>query len=98
LDLGIVGLAILGILLFKTFRSISLNMLGRFQFARLRLALFISILVYNFTEAAFVSVHFIYAIFFLIAINYNRTPRAPARRLREYARKELRGPVFSTAG
>jgi exopolysaccharide production protein ExoQ len=98
LDLGIVGVAILGILLFKTFRAINRNMPRRFEFARLRFALFISILVYNFTEAAFVSVHFIYAIFFLIAIEYNRAPHAPARRLRKYAPKELGGPVFSTAG
>jgi O-antigen ligase len=98
LDLGIVGVAIVGILLFKTFRAINRSMLGRFQFARLRLALFISILVYNFTEAAFVGDHFIYAIFFLIAVEYNRVPRAPARRPRNYARKELGGPVFSTAG
>jgi hypothetical protein len=54
--------------------------------------------VYNLTEAAFVSVHFIYAIFFLIAIEYNRVPRASARRLRKYPRKELEGPVFSTGG
>jgi exopolysaccharide production protein ExoQ len=98
LDLGIVGVAILGILLFKIFRAINRNMLGRFQFGRLRLALFISILVYNFTEAAFVGDHFVYAIFFLIAIEYNRAPRAPARRLRKYAQKELGRPVFSTAG
>jgi O-antigen ligase len=98
LDLGIVGVAIFGVLLFKTFRAINRSMLGRFQFARLRLALFISILVYNFTEAAFVGDHFIYAIFFLIAVEYNRAPRAPARRLRKYAPKELGGPVFSTAG
>jgi O-antigen ligase len=98
LDLGIVGVAIFGVLLFKTFRAINRSMLGRFQFARLRLALFISILVYNFTEAAFVSVHFTYAIFFLIAIGYNRAPRAQAGRLRKYAPKELRGPAFSTAG
>jgi len=98
LDLGIVGVAILGMLLFKTFQAINRNMPGRFEFSRLRLALFISILVYNLTEAAFVSVHFIYAIFFLIAIEYNRAPRAPARRLRKYGRKELGGPVFSTGG
>jgi exopolysaccharide production protein ExoQ len=98
LDLGIVGLAILGILLFKTFQAINRSMLGRFQFSRLRLALFTSILVYNFTEAALVSVHFIYAIFFLVAIEYNRAPRPPARRLRKYAQKELGGPAFSTAG
>ena len=98
LDLGIVGVAILGILLFKTFQAINRNMLGRFEYSRLRLALFIAIVVYNFTEAAFVSVHFIYAIFFLIAIEYNRAPHAPVRRLRKYARKDFGGPVFSTGG
>jgi exopolysaccharide production protein ExoQ len=98
LDLGIVGVAILGILLFNTFRAINRSMLGQFEFGALRLALLISILVYNLTEAAFVSVHFIYAIFFLIAIEYNRARRPPARRLRKYARKELGGPVFSTTG
>jgi exopolysaccharide production protein ExoQ len=98
LDLGFVGVGILAVLLFATFRVINRNMLGRFEFARLRLALLIAIVVYNFTEAAFVGDHFIYAIFFLIAIEYNRAPRAPSSRLRKYARKELGGPVFSTGG
>jgi O-antigen ligase len=98
LDLGIVGVAIFGVLLFKIFRAINRSMPRRFQLARLRLALLISILVYNFTEAAFVGYHFIYAVFFLIAVEYNRAPRVPARRLRKYAPKEQGGPVFSTAG
>jgi exopolysaccharide production protein ExoQ len=98
LDLGVVGVTILGIVLFKTFQAINRDMLGRFEFARLRLALFISIVVYNCTEAAFVSVHFVYAIFFLIAIEYKRAPRALPTRLRKYTPKERGGPVFSTAG
>lgn len=98
LDLGIVGVAIFGVLLFKIFQAINRSMVGRFQFTRLRLALFICILAYNFTEAAFVSVHFVYAIFFLVAVEYNRTPRAAGKRLRKYTRTELRGAVFAPAG
>ena len=81
LDLGIVGLSIFATLLAATFYKIRLDLLKRFELGQLRMGLFIAIIVYNFTEAAFVSVHFIYVIFFLIAIDYPSVRRTRLSRL-----------------
>jgi exopolysaccharide production protein ExoQ len=74
LNLGFVGLALLAGLLLSTFRRISRQLLSDFDFARLRLALLFAILLFNYTEAAFKAVHFIWTIFFVIAME------APKRR------------------
>jgi O-antigen ligase len=81
LNLGMVGLIIFVALLVATFHKIRLDLLKRFEFGQLRMALFIAIIVYNFTEAAFVSGHFIYVIFFLIAIDYQSRRAPPSTRL-----------------
>jgi hypothetical protein len=60
-----------GIIL-DTFRKIRIDLLHRFQFARLRLAFLFLILVYNFTEATFKGVHLVWTLFYLIAIDYPR--------------------------
>jgi hypothetical protein len=52
----------------STFRRISRTLLNDFDFARLRLALLFAILLFNYTEAAFKAVHFIWTIFFVIAM------------------------------
>jgi len=43
-------------------------------FARLRLAFWFAIVFFNYTEAAFKGVHFIWTIFYLIAMDYPRHP------------------------
>jgi exopolysaccharide production protein ExoQ len=97
LDLGFVGLGILLMMLLATFRAINRDLLRRFAFGQLRLSLFIPIIVYNCTEAAFVSVHFIYAIFFLIAADYSTVKRAP-RRLQQAGVTGPAGAVAATGG
>lgn len=68
LNLGFVGLGLLAALLLSTLRRISRQLLTDFDFARLRLALLFAILFFNYTEAAFKAVHFIWTIFFIIAM------------------------------
>ena len=72
LNLGWVGLVLLGGLILSTLRSISRQLLTDFDFARLRLAFLFAILAFNYTEAAFKGVHFVWTIFFIIAINCTR--------------------------
>jgi O-antigen ligase len=72
LNLGLVGVTIFAGVLISTYRKIRTDLLRRFEFGRLRLGLLVVIIIYNLTEAAFVSVHFIYAVFFLIAIDYTK--------------------------
>jgi exopolysaccharide production protein ExoQ len=80
LNLGFVGLIIFGGLLVATFYKIRLDLVNRFELGRLRMGIFVAIVIYNFTEAAFVSVHFIYAVFFLIAMDYAPVIKPRSRR------------------
>lgn len=70
LNLGFVGLAIFAGLIITTFRKMGADLLRHFQFARLRLAFLLAILVYNFTEATFSGVHLVWTVFYLFAIDY----------------------------
>jgi exopolysaccharide production protein ExoQ len=98
LNLGAVGVLLLVGLLIATFNKIRLELLRRFEFGQLRLGLLIAIMVYNFTEAAFVSVHFIYTIFFLIAIDYVPVRKPRSRRLPESVRKQAEGAGIPAGG
>src|SRR5205823_9807021 len=70
LNLGFIGLALLAGQIFGTFHKIQRDLLRRFEFARLRLGFLFVIVVYNYTEAAFVAVSFVWTMFFLIAVDY----------------------------
>ncbi|HEX7080820.1 MAG TPA: O-antigen ligase family protein [Gammaproteobacteria bacterium] len=70
LNLGLIGVFLLGGLLISTFRNICSQFLEDSDMARLRLAFLVVIVFYNYTEAAFKGVHFIWTIFHLIAVNY----------------------------
>ena len=96
LNLGLVGGVIFAGVLFATYRKIRLDLLNRFEFGRLQLGLFVAIIIYNFTEAAFVSVHFIYTIFFLIAIEYPKVRKSRLRRLPGSVHKEAGRATVST--
>ena len=74
LNQGLVGLGLLGALLISTFRRIASQLQTDFPFARLRLALFLSVLLVNYTEAAFKGVALMWTIFHFIAMD------VPARR------------------
>jgi O-antigen ligase len=70
LNLGYIGVIILGGLLVSTFRKISQQSVHDLDFARLRMGFFVAILFYNFTEAAFKAVHLVWTVFHIIAIQY----------------------------
>jgi O-antigen ligase len=95
LNLGFIGVALMIGLLLGTYRKVRLDLLSRFEFGRLRIGLLFAILVYNLTEAAFASVHLVYTVFFLIAIDYPVVRRSRARRLRESVRKEGEEAIIS---
>ncbi len=71
-NLGLVGVALWAGLLLSTFRRISRHLQTDFDFARLRLAFLFAIVVFNYTEATFKGVHFLWTIFHIIAMEYPR--------------------------
>jgi exopolysaccharide production protein ExoQ len=95
LNLGIVGIVLLAGLIIGTFRKIRLELLSRFELGRFRLGFFFAILVYNFTEAAFVSIHSVYTMFFLIAVDYSTVRRSRPKRCSEVRRSESKKTVVS---
>ena len=70
LNLGWVGILLFVGLFVGTFQKIQRDLVHRFEFARLRLGLLLAIILYNYTEAAFETLNFVWTIFFLIAIDY----------------------------
>jgi O-antigen ligase len=95
LNLGFVGLALLAGQILGTFHKIQLDLLRRFEFARLRLGFLFVIVVYNYTEAAFVAVSFVWTMFFLIAVDYPPTCAIRPARLGENERKRTDETVLS---
>jgi O-antigen ligase len=75
LNLGVVGILLFIGQFVGTFRKIQRDLVQSFEFARLRLGFLVAIVLYNYTEAAFDTLSFVWTIFFLIAVDY------PARRL-----------------
>lgn len=82
LNLGLIGVALLAGLLFATFRRICRQLTEDFDNARLRFSFLLVLLLYNYTEAAFKGVHFMWTIFYIVAMVYpatiEREMRAPA--------------------
>jgi len=74
LTLGLVGLFILVGLLIAAFRKIRQGILSNFQFGRFRLGFFIVVVMYNWTEVSFRGVHPLWLIFYIIAMEYPRSP------------------------
>lgn len=72
LNLGLVGAFLLFAAIFSTFRKITKQFLTDYDVARLRLAFLVAILAFNFTEAGFQAVHFVWTVFYIIAIDYRR--------------------------
>jgi exopolysaccharide production protein ExoQ len=70
LNLGYVGLFLLIAMLLSVLGKINRDLVTNFEFARLRLTFLIVIVIYNYTEAAFVALHPIWTVFYIIAINY----------------------------
>lgn len=76
LNLGYIGVIILGGLIISTFRKIAQQSVHDLEFARLRMGFLIAIIVYNYTEATFKAVHLVWTMFHIIAIQYR--PRGSA--------------------
>lgn len=73
LNLGIVGVVLLVLVILSTYRKIAASFETDFDFARFRMGLLLAILAFNISEAAFKGVHFIWTLFFIIAIDYERS-------------------------
>ena len=80
LNLGAIGVALLLMVLLATFRRITRLMTTDFDIARLRFALLFAIIAFNYTEAAFKAVHFVWTIFHIIAIDVRDPPADDAKR------------------
>jgi exopolysaccharide production protein ExoQ len=79
LNLGLIGVLLLLAVVVSTFRKITKQFSTDFDFARLRLTFLLAILAFNFTEAGFKAVHFVWTMFYIIAIDYpRRQSTAPA--------------------
>ena len=72
LNLGVVGLALLGSVILSGFRSITRSFADDLEFARLRMGLLFAILAFNLTEAAFKGMHFVWTIFYIVAMDVPR--------------------------
>jgi exopolysaccharide production protein ExoQ len=80
LNLGLVGIMLFIGQFVGTFLKIQRDLVQRFEFARLRLAFLLAIILYNYTEAAFATANFVWTMFFLIAVDYPST-RLPVSNL-----------------
>jgi O-antigen ligase len=68
LHLGVVGLALLLATILAAFRKIARSFRRDFLLARLQMALLLAVLMFNYAEASFKGVHFIWTIFYLVAM------------------------------
>jgi exopolysaccharide production protein ExoQ len=96
LNLGLVGILLLVGQIVGTFQKIRLDLLKRFEFGRLRLGLLLAIVVYNYTEAAFVAVSFVWTTFFLIAVDYPMVRKPRAKQFSAAVRKARREKLITT--
>lgn len=67
LHLGAVGVALLLAVILSAFRNIARRFESDFLLARLQMALLFAILLFNYTEAGFKAVHFMWTVFYLVA-------------------------------
>ena len=73
-ELGFVGIVLLMALLVTTFKSIKKTLLEDFEYGRLRMAIFVMIIVHNIVESSFIrSNHNIWFLFLMISINIPST-------------------------
>jgi hypothetical protein len=79
LNLGVVGLVVVSGLVFATFVKSQRNLLSEFDRGRLQLSFLVMFLVYNWTEAALKSPHFVFFAFYIVALDYPRIHAATIR-------------------
>lgn len=80
LNLGGVGVLLVVGWIFGTFWKIKTELLRNPELGKLRLGFLIAIVIYNWTEAAYKSLHPVYFLLFIIAVDYPITQVAPEPR------------------
>ena len=80
LNLGLIGLILLLALFASTFMKIRRDLLTNFEWGRLRLSLFVAILLANWTEASFRGLALSWFVFHIIALEYPTYEHAPVLR------------------
>jgi exopolysaccharide production protein ExoQ len=88
LTLGLLGLFLLIGLFVATFRKIRLQLFRNFEMGRYRLGLLGALILYNWTEAAFVTLSPLWFVFFLVAMDYPETRFTIAESSGRIARSE----------
>ena len=98
-NLGLIGVFLLVGLLVATYGKARRSLNRDFEWGRFRLGYLIAAIVYNWTEAGFKTVSFVFFMFYIIAIDLPRRTRPPgrasARSNDEIPRRET--PMFATA-
>jgi exopolysaccharide production protein ExoQ len=89
LNLGWIGILLVIGQFFETFQKVQRELVKRFEFSRLRLAFLLAIILYNYTEAAFVSTSFVWTMFFLIAVDYPSVSEQFSISVRNQTRRKL---------
>lgn len=79
INLGGIGLALMIGVIVNTFIRITKSMQTNFEFSRLRLGFLFSILAYNWTEATFKGLNFVWFVFYLIAMEMPKRQPVTAR-------------------
>jgi exopolysaccharide production protein ExoQ len=89
LNLGWIGIVLLIGQFVGTFQKVQRELVTRFEFGRLRLAFLLAIILYNYTEAAFATVSFVWTMFFLIAVDYPSVRQPRSRSVRDQSERRL---------
>ena len=88
LTLGLLGLFILAALIIAMFWKIRRELWRNFEWGRFRLGFLVAAVAYNWTEAGFKSLHPIWFMFYIIAVDHSRPPLASAQPSVGLARSE----------
>lgn len=78
LNLGIIGIVLLLGSIVSAFRRIAARLSDDFEFARLRLAFLFVVVLFNYTEAGFKALHFMWTMFYIIAIEWRMSGQPKA--------------------
>jgi exopolysaccharide production protein ExoQ len=89
LNLGWIGILLVIGQFLGTFQKIQRELVRQSEFARLRLGFLLAIILYNYTEAAFVNTSFVWTMFFLIAVDYPSVSRRFSNSIRNQTRRKL---------
>jgi len=68
LNLGLIGLALLAVMLLSTFRKVSASLHTGLDIARFQMAFIFVVILYNCTEASFKALHLLWTVFYIIAL------------------------------